>query len=97
MWETGVLLIEDDKQDLGYTTYSGRISHRYHGEIRPDHPSPFHHWQGGIALCALGQLFGFMGTLSQFKAAMEAENESLRISQRNELPIKFRTGLLKSA
>lgn len=53
MWNLGENLIHDDKGDLGYFSYRGRNSHRYHGVPAPDHPSALHHWQAGALLVLL--------------------------------------------
>lgn len=76
LWDTGTLLIADDKQDIGYTTYRGRNGHVYHGEVRPDHPSPFHHYQAGIICCLAGQLCGFVATMKNFQEAAKAAGEA---------------------
>ena len=60
----GESLIHDDKGDLGWVTYRNRNNHRYHGQIAPNHPSPFHHYQVGTLLCMLAQ-FMSIGALAQ--------------------------------
>jgi hypothetical protein len=52
-------LILDDVHDLGRGQYYERIDHFYHGRKSPHHPSPFHHYQIGIA----GLLFSQVGSL----------------------------------
>jgi hypothetical protein len=52
-------LILDDVHDLGRGQYYERIDHFYHGKKSPHHPSPFHHYQIGIA----GLLFSQIGSL----------------------------------
>ena len=56
MWNVGEALIKDDASDLGYASYRGRANHIYHGVRSPNHPSPFHHYQIGTALCMLAQI-----------------------------------------
>ena len=63
-----VSLIEDDRADIGYTTYRNRNSHYYHGKKSPDHESPFHHWQiGGIAYI-ISQIAGAIALLHEMYA-----------------------------
>jgi len=53
-----VSLIEDDRHDIGYTTYRNRNSHYYHGRKSPNHESPWHHWQIGGILYIISQIAG---------------------------------------
>ena len=46
----GESLIRDDRGDLGYFTYRNRKRHKYHGQVSPHHPSPFHHYQIGTVV-----------------------------------------------
>ena len=64
LYNFGHSLIQDDKADLGYFSYYGRKNHVYHGENKPHHPSPFHHYQIGTVLCMLAQ-FMSIGALAQ--------------------------------
>jgi len=54
----GEFMIADDRDDLFKTVYYGDYNHYYHGEVHPDHPSPFHHWMWGGFLVLTGQTLG---------------------------------------
>jgi hypothetical protein len=82
------MLIDDDKQDIGYTTYRGRTSHRYHGEIRPDHPSPFHHYQAGLVLCGVGNILGVLDTLQEVQKSMIAAELPQLLRQKPLIPVR---------
>jgi hypothetical protein len=76
IYDLGHTLIQDDKADLGYTTYRNRTNHRYHGKLAPHHPSPFHHWQAGTLLCLVGQLMS-LGALYQDVYDTSDEDETV--------------------
>lgn len=79
---TGIHMLEDDAQDIGYFEYSNRQSHYYHGVYSPDHPSPLHHWQFAIPLIAVGKLMG-LGAIG--KVMMEEEEEPATTDEKKEL------------
>jgi hypothetical protein len=65
IYETGKALIYDDKADLGFTSYKGRSSHKYHGKNAPNHPSPAHHWMAGTLLVMVSQFMALAATAQQ--------------------------------
>lgn len=79
---TGVHLLEDDAQDIGYFEYYGRQSHYYHGKHSPDHPSPLHHWQFAVPMIAIGKLLGIAGVAK----AMTEEDEPIEQEEKPLFP-----------
>ena len=63
----GESLIKDDKGDLGYLTYRNRKRHTYHGKKSPHHPSPWHHYQIGTALCLTSYLLAPIALMLDIK------------------------------
>lgn len=72
LYNFGSAMIKDDAHDLGFMSYRSRNSHKYHGVIKPDHPSNLHHWQVGSALVLISQLMALADTASE---AMEIADE----------------------
>ena len=75
LYNTGLLLLHDDKMDIGYTIYYDR-PHYYNGQLVKDHPSFMHHWPFGIAFMFAGQMMGVLDTLLEMKRAMQEDNKS---------------------
>lgn len=73
LYNTGELLLYDDKHDIGYFTYYNR-PHVYHGKLEKDHPSPLHHWPVGVIFMFAGQMLGIVDTLNQMKLGMQEES-----------------------
>ena len=67
IYNLGEMLIEDDKQDIFYTTYKHRIGHRYHGKKNKVHDSAVHHWMLGFLLALVGQIGGVLAQAEEMK------------------------------
>ena len=67
--DLSVFLIVDDRHDIGRSVYYNRSDHYYHGHHSPHHPSPYHHWQLGLA----GLIFSQLG--SMFNQGMQLYND----------------------
>ena len=65
LYDVGASMIEDDKSDLGWTTYSQRRLHHYHGHRATEHSTPFHHWQLGTLLCLTAQFLALAQTAQE--------------------------------
>lgn len=65
LYNLGEWLIEDDRHDIGYTTYTNRKNHYYHGKKAPYHESPIHHWQIGGILLLLSQMAGALALVRE--------------------------------
>lgn len=74
LYDTGLLLLHDDKMDIGYGAYFNR-PHYYNNELVKDHPSVWHHWPLGVAMMFGGEMLGVLDTLLEMKRAMQAEAE----------------------
>lgn len=72
-----VSLIEDDRHDIGYTTYRNRNSHYYHGKRSPNHDSPWHHWQIGGILYIISQIAGAIALTHEMHQGEAEGNEEI--------------------
>lgn len=79
LWEAlhdiSLFLIVDDQHDLGRFSYYGDESHYYRFQKRPDHPSPFHHYQLGILGLVVSQIGALFSTVLDIKNGMMEEKE----------------------
>lgn len=73
LYNTGLLLLYDDKHDIGYGAYKNR-PHIYHGRLEKDHPSVLHHWPLGIGMMFGGEILGVIDTLLEMQRAMNEES-----------------------
>ena len=71
LYNLGASMIEDDKSDLGWVTYSNRRLHHYGGRHAPNHANPFHHWMAGTALCLISQAMALVSTAREAQEVYE--------------------------
>ena len=62
LYNLGHSMIQDDRGDLGWTTYHGRRMHHYGGRHAPHHSQPLHHWMAGTVLCLVAQAMALVST-----------------------------------
>ena len=77
-------MIKDDAHDLGFTSYRSRANHKYHGVVRPDHPSALHHWQIGSMLVLLSQFLALADTAAEAAEIAEEINDESELEYKEE-------------
>lgn len=87
--EFGALLVRDDASDIGFFSYKNRTTHYYFGRPAPNHPSPWHHWQGGAIMMLMGMLGSLLSrfgeTLLHMSGLVDEMEQELPAYTQNEL------------
>ena len=82
--DLGYMMILDDKDDVGWFSYSHRPYHTYRGKPSPKHPSPWHHWQLGGFMMVVAEIAGILEMAREMQQEWNYEEPEEQVEELNK-------------